>query len=78
MMKQTTEWVRTSKPVIRSIARYLWTTVPAHHYDFTIWYSKSIMNFNNYIQIPLFQCFRSQLSEEQYKCKHMAVIESYL
>ena len=29
MMKHAPEWVRTSDPVIRSSARYLWTTVPA-------------------------------------------------
>ena len=31
MTKLAPEWVRTSDPVIRSPARYRWTTAPAHH-----------------------------------------------
>ena len=30
MTKLAPEWVRTSDPVIRSPARYRWTTAPAH------------------------------------------------
>ena len=30
MMKLAPEWVRTSDPVIRSPARYRWTTAPAY------------------------------------------------
>ena len=32
MTKLAPEWVRTSDPVIRSPARYRWTTAPAHIY----------------------------------------------
>ena len=31
MTKPAPEWVRTSDPVIRSPARYRWTTAPAQH-----------------------------------------------
>ena len=34
MTKLAPEWVRTSDPVIRSPARYRWTTAPAHN---TLW-----------------------------------------
>ena len=34
MMKHAPEWVRTSDPVIRSPARYLWTTAPPNYYLF--------------------------------------------
>ena len=34
MTKLAPEWVRTSDPVIRSPARYRWTTAPA---SYTIW-----------------------------------------
>ena len=30
MTKLAPEWVRTNDPVIRSPARYCWTTAPAH------------------------------------------------
>ena len=31
MTKLAPEWIRTSDPVIRSPARYRWTTAPAHY-----------------------------------------------
>ena len=42
MTKLAPEWVRTSDPVIRSPARYRWTTAPA--YETTL-----ICCYNNYI-----------------------------
>ena len=39
MMKHAPEWVRTSDPVIRSPARYRWTTAPA-------WIYRLIVNVN--------------------------------
>ena len=38
MTKLAPEWVRTSDPVIRSPARYRWTTAPAHDHVLTMMY----------------------------------------
>ena len=43
MTKLAPEWVRTSDPVIRSPARYRWSTAPAYRTDRIIWvYNKHI------------------------------------
>ena len=46
MTKLAPEWVRTSDPVIRSPARYRWTTTPATdvHGEYNLTYE---LNFNN-------------------------------
>ena len=44
MTRLAPEWVRTSDPVIRSPARYRWTTAPAvstMEYDDTVEYAES-------------------------------------
>ena len=47
MTKLAPEWVRTSDPVIRSPARYRWTTAPARH----LW--QNHMDYDEVLHMPL-------------------------
>ena len=50
MTKLDPEWVRTSDPVIRSPARYRWTTAPAqeHLLDLVYWWDLKMLESGHF------------------------------
>ena len=60
MTKLAPEWVRTSDPVIRSPARYRWTTAPALIIDGSLSCNSFLSRYWYYYSIVFYICLYSQ------------------
>ena len=56
MTKLAPEWVRTSDPVIRSPARYRWTTTPARFFDFIECFTTTFLRAHSWLNWVVDAC----------------------